>query len=171
VGVQRPVIEWVSRHNLPDENLEEELNILHQRFRARRFGRDPGFPEFLPIDATGIRPYPVPRLLLKYRGAGDRNSLKIPMVVAANLRARIKLYDLPCRNHALRSDRVLFGLLGRFKTDFLKIDGSIIFNILRNPVDLRQRSRPSTISRCGPQTYRRKNCCGVSVRAREPSQS
>ena len=126
--VVQHVIEWVSRHNLPDENRKNSIFFIN--VSGATIG-DPGFPEFLQLT---LQEYGVPGTTLCFEIPGPE--LAQNTMVVAEFARRIKLYDCHVAISGFGRDRVLFGLLRGFKTDFLKIDGSIIFNILRNPVDL-----------------------------------
>lgn len=92
---------------------------------------DPGFPEFLQLT------------LLEYGVPSSRFCFEIPDAEIASKSALVaefakRVRELGCHIaiSCFGHDRISFDPLRNFRVDYFKIDGSIIFNILRNPVDL-----------------------------------
>jgi PAS domain S-box-containing protein len=92
---------------------------------------DPGFPEFLELT------------LLEYGIPADRFCFEIPdaelaarSAFVAEFARRIKEFGCRIAISCFGHDRISFDLIRGFRVDYFKIDGSIIFNILRDPVNL-----------------------------------
>jgi PAS domain S-box-containing protein len=92
---------------------------------------DPAFPEFLELT------------LLEYGVPADRFCFEIPDAELAAKSAFVagfarRVRELGCRIaiSCFGHDRISFDLIRGFRVDYFKIDGSIIFNILRDPVNL-----------------------------------
>ena len=92
---------------------------------------DPGFPEFLRLT------------LLEYGIPGAALCFEIPDSELASRTADVAEFSRQVRQCGCRvalsgfgRDRVLFDLIRGFQVEFLKIDGSIILNILHDPLKL-----------------------------------
>ncbi len=92
---------------------------------------DPGFPAFLAA------------ALQEHGMAGDELCFEVPnteLVLANTAAAEFINQVSACGCHAALSgfgrDEILFNLIRGFRVKFLKIDGSIILEVLRNPVSL-----------------------------------
>lgn len=92
---------------------------------------DPGFPEFVRLT------------LLEYGVPGARLCFEITEAELAAGSAAAAAFSRQIRELGCRvavscfgRDRISFDLLRSVRIDFLKIDGSIVFNILRDPVSL-----------------------------------
>lgn len=92
---------------------------------------DPGFPEFLQLT------------LLEYGVPSSRFCFEIADAELAARSAFVAGFARRVREHGCRiaisgfgHDRVAFDLIRDFRVDYFKIDGSIVFSILRDPVSL-----------------------------------
>jgi PAS domain S-box-containing protein len=92
---------------------------------------DPSFPEFLQLT------------LLEYGVAGHLLCFEIPdselvqkPAEVAEFAQHVKRSGCQLAISGFGHDRISFDLIRGFRVEFLKIDGSIVFNILRNPVEL-----------------------------------
>ena len=92
---------------------------------------DPGFPEFLQLT------------LLEYGVAGTALCFEIPESELAARTTEVAEFARQVRQcgccvalSGFGRDRVLFDLIRGFQVEFLKIDGSLILNILHDPVKL-----------------------------------
>ncbi|MBU0621958.1 MAG: EAL domain-containing protein [Gammaproteobacteria bacterium] len=92
---------------------------------------DPGFPEFLQLT------------LVEHGVPGSRFCFEITDAELAAKSAFVAEFARKVRGQGCRiaiscfgRDRISFDLIRGFRVDFLKIDGNIIFNILRDPVSL-----------------------------------
>lgn len=92
---------------------------------------DPGFPEFLELT------------LLEYGVPSSRFCFEISDAELAAKSAFVAEFARRVREHGCRiaiscfgHDRIAFDLIRGFRVDYFKIDGSIIFSILRDPVSL-----------------------------------
>ncbi|MDP1634036.1 MAG: EAL domain-containing protein, partial [Gallionellaceae bacterium] len=103
---------------------------------------DPGFPEFLQLT------------LLEHGVPGTRFCFEITDAELAAQTASIAAFARQVREQGCSiaiscfgHERVSFDLIRGFRVDFFKIDGSIIFNILRDPVDLAKITAIDSVSK------------------------
>ena len=122
------VIAWAARKNQTDLHGEHSMYFINV---SRATMGDPAFVDYL--EAT-LREHGVPAATLCFEIPGMELALRATIV--ADFARRIG--DCGCRVaiSGFGRDRILFDQLRGFQVDFLKIDGNIIFNILRDPVDL-----------------------------------
>lgn len=125
--VVQHVTQWAS-HQPAGERDKDSMFFINV---AGATMADPGFPEFLELT------------LLEYGVSGDRFCFEIPDTELASRSAFVAGFaravrELGCRVaiSCFGHDRISFDLIRGFRVDYLKIDGSIIFNILRDPVNL-----------------------------------
>ncbi|MEQ1916566.1 MAG: EAL domain-containing protein [Gallionella sp.] len=126
--VVQHVIAWAARHQ---HNAVDEKPSIYFINVSRATMGDPSFVDYFEstLQQYGVNPatlcFEIPGLELALRSA-----------IVADFACRIR--DCGCRVaiSGFGRDRILFDLLRGFQVDFLKIDGSIIFDILRDPVDL-----------------------------------
>lgn len=92
---------------------------------------DPGFPEFL---ALTLLEYGVPSERFCFEVADAELASKSAFVAEFVRRVR----ECGCRVaiSCFGHDRISFDLIRGFRVDYFKIDGNIIFNVLRDPVTL-----------------------------------
>lgn len=135
-GLMPTLDRWVVRNVLRLAAGSQSRNILDDgsMFFVNLAGatiRDPDFPRYVQshLQAYGI--------------AGDRLCFEIPGREVSHSRAGIARFAKAIRTIGCRvaisgfdRDTVNFELLGGFQIDFLKIDGSIIFNIHRESLEL-----------------------------------
>lgn len=126
--VVQHVTERASRQNSPDEKRKGSMFFINLSGATIS---DPGFPEYLQLT---LLEHGVPGAALCFEIPDAELALR-PSVVAECVR---KIRQCGCRVaiSGFGRDRVLFDLFRDFQVDFLKIDGSIIFNILRDPAAL-----------------------------------
>lgn len=125
--VQR-VTEWVSHKNPQGWKQGSTMYFINVSGATIL---DPGFPEFLEL------------ILLEYGVPGAALCFEIPDSELASKGADVAEFARQVKQCGCRvaisgfgRDRVLFDLIRGFQVEFLKIDGSIIFDILHGPVNL-----------------------------------
>ena len=92
---------------------------------------DTGFPEFLQLT---LLEYGVPGAALCFEISGSELALKSEDV--AEFARQVRQCGCRVALSGFGRDQILFDLIRGFQVDFLKIDGSIILYILRDPVYL-----------------------------------
>lgn len=88
---------------------------------------DPGFPEFLQLT---LLEYGVPGTALCFEIPNSELALRTHD--AAEFARRVRQLGCRVAISGFGRDRILFDLIRGFQVEFLKIDGSIIFDILRD---------------------------------------
>jgi PAS domain S-box-containing protein len=126
--VVQHVTEWASIQNTQDEKRKNSLFFIN--LSAATIG-DHSFPEFLQLT---LMEYGVPGAVLCFEIPNSELTLR-PEVVA-EFAQRVRQCGCLLAISGFGHDRISFDLIRGFRVEFLKIDGSIIFNILRNPVEL-----------------------------------
>jgi EAL domain-containing protein (putative c-di-GMP-specific phosphodiesterase class I) len=125
--VVQHVAEWASHQPAREHNKDSMffINIAGATIA------DPGFPEFLELT------------LLEYGIPSNRFCFEIPdaelasnSALAAEFARRTRQLGCRIAISCFGHDRISFDLIRGFRVDYFKIDGSIIFNILRDPVNL-----------------------------------
>ncbi|MBI5005631.1 MAG: EAL domain-containing protein [Nitrosomonadales bacterium] len=125
--VVQHVAEWVSHQHTQEDGKTATffINVAGATIA------DPGFPEFLELT------------LLEYGIPATSFCFEIPDAELAARSAFVaefarKIRECGCRIaiSCFGHDRISFDLIRGFRVDFLKIDGSIVFNFLRDPVNL-----------------------------------
>ena len=109
---------------------------------------DPGFPEFLKLT------------LLEYNIPASALCFEIPDSELAMKTAEVAEFARQVRQSGCRvalsgfgRDKVLFDLIRGFQVEFLKIDGSMVLEILRDPVKLAKLTAISRVAKkIGVQT-------------------
>lgn len=126
--VVQNVAEWASRQNVPDEKKKQSIFFLNVSGATIV---DPGFPEFLQLS------------LMEYGVPGAALCFEIPNLelvaraaAVAEFARRVRACGCRVAISGFGRDRISFDLIRGFQVEFLKIDGSVIFNILRDPVNL-----------------------------------
>ena len=122
------VIEWASRQNSPDEKRNNSMFFIN--VSGATIG-DPGFPEFLQLT---LREHNVPGAALCFEIPDIELALRASVV--AEFARQIRQCGCRVAISGFGRGQVLFNLIRGFQVEFLKIDGSVIFDILRDPVDL-----------------------------------
>ena len=122
------VAEWLARQ-MP-RSAQQENSMFFINVSGASIA-DPGFPEFLNLT------------LLEYGVPASALCFEIPDSELAMRTAEVAEFARQVRQSGCRvalsgfgRDRVLFDLIRGFQVEFLKIDGSIILEILRDPVKL-----------------------------------
>ncbi|HEU0220390.1 MAG TPA: EAL domain-containing protein [Gallionella sp.] len=126
--VVQHVTEWASRQNSLDKKRDSSMFFINV---SNATMGDPGFPEFLQLT------------LLEYSVPGTALCFEIPdselasrTSVVAEFARRVRQCGCRVAISGFGRDRILFDLIRGFQVEFLKIDGSVIFDILRDPMDL-----------------------------------
>jgi PAS domain S-box-containing protein len=126
--VVQHVTDWVARQN--PQGWKQDSSVFFINISGATIA-DPGFPEFLHLT---LQEYGVPGAALCF---------EIPDSELASRNAEVAEFARQVRQHGCRvalsgfgRDRVLFDLIRGFQVEFLKIDGSIILDILHDPVKL-----------------------------------
>jgi len=122
------VAEWVAGQNSAAENRKSVMYFINVSGATIA---DPGFPEFLNVT------------LLEYGVPGTALCFEIPDSELALRTADVAEFARQVRQRGCRvalsgfgRDQVLFDLIRGFRVEFLKIDGNIILEILRDPAKL-----------------------------------
>lgn len=126
--VVQHVTEWASHQSSPDAKRKNSLYFIN--LSDATIG-DPSFPEFLQLT---LMEYGVPGAVLCFE-IPDSELTSRPTVVAEFVQ-RIRQCGCLVAISGFGHDRISFDLIRGFRVEFLKIDGNIIFNILRDPVEL-----------------------------------
>jgi len=126
--VVRHVTEWASRQNSPVGKRNNSMFFIN--VSGATIG-DPGFPEFLQLT---LLEHGVPGAALCFEIPDSELALRASVV--AEFARRVRQCGCRVAISGFGRERVLFDLIRGFQVEFLKIDGSIIFDILRDPVAL-----------------------------------
>jgi EAL domain-containing protein (putative c-di-GMP-specific phosphodiesterase class I) len=126
--VVQHVAEWLSTQNRMNGKPQAGVSFINVSGATIE---DPGFPEFLNLT------------LLEYNLPGSALCFEIPDSELALRNADVAEFARQVRQSGCRvaisgfgHDQVLFDLIRGFQVEYLKIDGSIILEILRDPVKL-----------------------------------
>ncbi|OIQ91470.1 cyclic di-GMP phosphodiesterase YfgF [mine drainage metagenome] len=126
--VVQHVAEWASHQSSPAGSGKDSVYFIN--LSDATIG-DPSFPEFLQLTLMehgvpgGVLCFEIPNSELTSRPA-----------VVAEFAQRIRQCGSLLAISGFGHDRISFDLIRGFRVEFLKIDGNIIFNILRDPVEL-----------------------------------
>ena len=123
--VVQHVVEWASRQNSPDEKRARSMFFIN--VSAATIG-DPGFPEFLQLT---LLEYGVPGTALCFEIPNSELALRAMAV--AEFARQVRQRGCRVAISGFGRERILFDMIRGFQVEFLKIDGSIIFNMLRDP--------------------------------------
>ena len=134
--VVQHVAECASRQNSPDKKRDRSMFFINMS--AATIG-DPGFPEFLQLT---LLEYGVPGAALCFEIPNSELASRTSVV--AEFARRVRQCGCRVALSGFGRDRILFDLIRGFQVEFLKIDGSLIFNMLRDPADL---AKITTINR------------------------
>ncbi|HEU0233544.1 MAG TPA: EAL domain-containing protein [Gallionella sp.] len=126
--VVQHVTEWTSRQNPPDEKRNNSMFFIN--VSSATIG-DPGFSEFLQLT---LLEHGVSGAALCFEIPDSELALRAPVV--AEFARRVRQCGCRVAISGFGRERVLFDLIRGFQVEFLKIDGSVIFDVLRDPVDL-----------------------------------
>ena len=126
--VVQHVTEWASHRNSPDEKKKNAMFFINV---SNATINDPSFPEFLQMT---LLEYGVPGAALCFEIPDSELALNPPVV--AEFAQRIRLCGCRIAISGFGKERISFDLIRGFQVEFLKVDGSIIFDILRDPVAL-----------------------------------
>ena len=125
--VVQHVTEWASNQNAADEKNKNSVFFIN--LSGATIG-DSSFPEFLQLT---LMEYGVPGAVLCFEIPNSELTLR-PAVVA-EFAQRVTQCGCLLAISGFGHDRISFDLIRGFRVEFLKIDGNIIFNILRDPVE------------------------------------
>jgi EAL domain-containing protein (putative c-di-GMP-specific phosphodiesterase class I) len=126
--VVQHVTEWASHQGSIDEKRKNSMFFIN--LSDATIG-DSSFPEFLQLT---LMEYGVPGALLCFEI--PNSELTARPTVVAEFAQRIRQCGCLVAISGFGHDRISFDLMRGFRVEFLKIDGNIIFNILRDPVEL-----------------------------------
>jgi PAS domain S-box-containing protein len=126
--VVQHVTEWISHLNSPDEKMKNSVFFIN--LSDATIG-DLSFPEFLQLT---LMEHGVPGAALCFEI--PNSELTSRPAAIAEFAQRIRQCGSLLAISGFGHDRISFDLIRGFRVEFLKIDGSIIFNILRDPVEL-----------------------------------
>ncbi len=126
--VVQHVTAWASHQNVLDEKRKDSLYFIN--LSDATIG-DSSFPEFLQLT---LIEYGVPGAVLCFE-IPDAELTARPAAVTEFIQ-RVKQCGCLVAISGFGHDRISFDLIRGFRVEFLKIDGNIIFNILRDPVEL-----------------------------------
>lgn len=126
--VVQHVTAWASHQKAQDEKRGNSLFFIN--LSGATIG-DSSFPEFLQLT---LIEYGLPGAALCFEISNSELASR-PAVVA-EFAQRIRQCGCLVAISGFGHDRISFDLIRGFRVEFLKIDGSIIFNILRDPVEL-----------------------------------
>ncbi len=126
--VVQHVTEWVSRNKTQNAKPEHPMYFINVSGATIA---DPGFPEFLQLT------------LLEYGVSGSSLCFEVSDTELSSKTADVAEFARQIRKMGCRvalsgfgRDKVLFDLIRGFQVEFLKIDGSIILNMIHNPLYL-----------------------------------
>ena len=139
------VAEWLSRQ-VPRSG--QHANTMYFINVSGATIADPGFPEFLNLT------------LLEYNIPASALCFEIPDAELAMRTAEVAEFARQVRQSGCRvalsgfgRDKVLFDLIRGFQVEFLKIDGSVVLEILRDPLKLAKLTAISRVAKkIGVQT-------------------
>jgi EAL domain-containing protein (putative c-di-GMP-specific phosphodiesterase class I) len=126
--VVQHVSEWISLKNLQGAAVNKSIYFINVSGATIS---DPSFPEFLQLT---LLEYNVPGAALCFEIPNLELALRTSAV--AEFARRVGQCGCPVAISSFGHDQILFDLIRGFRVEYLKIDGSIIFNILRDPVEL-----------------------------------
>lgn len=126
--VVQHVAEWVTRKKPAQDQLKNSIFFINV---SEATIADPGFPEYLRLT------------LQEYDVSGSALCFEVTDSVLASSTADVAEFARQVRQcgclvalSGFGRDRVLFDLIRGFQVEFLKIDGSVILDILRDPLKL-----------------------------------
>jgi PAS domain S-box-containing protein len=126
--VVQHVLEWVSSIN--QQQLRRKDSIFFINVAAATIG-DPDFPDFL---QTTLLEYGIPGSILCFEV--PESELAIRGASTVEFIQRVRRCGCRVALSGFGRDAVTFDRIRGFQVEFLKIDGSIILNMLREPADL-----------------------------------
>jgi PAS domain S-box-containing protein len=126
--VVQHVAEWVSHQHASDGNRKDSVYFIN--LSDATIG-DPSFPEFLQLT---LMEHGVPGAVLCFEI--PNSELTSRPAVVAEFAQRIRQCGSLVAISGFGHDKISFDLIRGFRVEFLKIDSNIIFNILRDPVEL-----------------------------------
>ncbi|OIQ96959.1 cyclic di-GMP phosphodiesterase YfgF [mine drainage metagenome] len=126
--VVQHVAEWVSHQHALDGSRKDSVYFIN--LSDATIG-DPSFPEFLQLT---LMEYGVPGAVLCFEI--PNSELTSRPAVVAEFAQRIRQCGSLLAISGFGHDKISFDLIRGFRVEFLKIDGNIVFNILRDPVEL-----------------------------------
>lgn len=126
--VVQHIAEWVAGQNSAAENRKNSMYFINVSGATIA---DPGFPEFLNLT---LLEYAVPGTVLCFEILDSELASKTAEV--AEFARQVRQCGCRVALSGFGRDRVLFDLIRGFQVEFLKIDGSIILEVLRDPAKL-----------------------------------
>ncbi len=126
--VVQHVVEWATHRNAQDEKRKSAIFFIN--ISGATMG-DATFPEFLKLT---LADYSVPGALLCFEVSSTE--LAINPAAVAEFAQRVRLCGCRIALSGFGKERIAFDHIRGFQVDFLKVDGSIVFDVLRSPVAL-----------------------------------
>lgn len=136
--VVQHVTEWAS-HQHPVEKNKDSIYFVNVSTATIA---DNSFPEFLQLT---LMEYGVPGAVLCFE-IPNTELISKPLVVTA-FAQRVRECGCQLAISGFGHDRISFDHIRGFRVEFLKIDGGIIFNILRDPVELAKITAINNVAR------------------------
>ncbi len=124
--VVQHVTEWATHRNVADEKRKSAMFFINVSGATMS---DPTFPEFLKMT---LADYGVPGAILCFEISSTELAINPPAV--AEFAQRVRLSGCRVALSGFGKERIAFDQIHGFQVDFLKIDGSIVFDVLRSPV-------------------------------------
>jgi PAS domain S-box-containing protein len=137
--VVQHVADWASRQQSPDEKKKNSMFFINVSGNTIE---NPDFPRFLQKTLTE---YGVPSASLCFEIPNSELSARTPAV--AEFARRVRQIGCRVAISGFGQDRISFDLIRGFQVEFLKIDGGIILDILRDPVDLAKVTAINTVAK------------------------
>ena len=137
--VVQHVTEWASNQNTLDEKRKNSVFFIN--LSGATIG-DPSFAEFLQLT---LMEYGVPGAVLCFEI--PNSELTSRPAIVAEFAQRVRQCGSLVAISGFGHDRISFDLIRGFRVEFLKIDGNIIFNILRDPVELAKITAVSRVAK------------------------
>lgn len=137
--VVQHVTAWASHQSTRDETRKNSLFFINLSGATIN---DPSFPEFLQLTLVE---YGVPGAVLCFEI--PNSELTQHPAAVAEFAQHIRQCGCLVAISGFGHDRISFDLIRGFTVEFLKIDGSIIFNILRDPVELAKITAVNRVSK------------------------
>lgn len=126
--VVQHVAEWVTRKKPVQDQRENSIFFINV---SESTIADPGFPEYLRLT---LQEYDVPGNALCFEVTDS--ALASSTADVAEFARQVRQCGCLVALSGFGRDRVLFDLIRGFQVEFLKIDGSVILDILRDPLKL-----------------------------------
>lgn len=126
--VVQHVADWVAHHNLQEGQKESSIFFINV---SEATIADAGFPEFLRLT---LLEYGVPATALCFEV--NDSALAARTADVAEFATQVRQCGCHVALSGFGRDKVMFDLIRGFQVEFIKIDGSVVLDILRDPAKL-----------------------------------